>query len=75
MKNKLKIIAIFASFLTLGACMNKSSVYENPQFHRFASCKVTSFGVISTLIAASYYERCKTQLENKGYMEVSKNGN
>lgn len=67
-------VIICLSFLSLTSCMNASTRYKSPtqaQNNNISICQVTSFGVVSTIIAGITYKNCKDKYEKAGWKEVS----
>lgn len=74
MKKTFRLAAIL-SFLSVTACMNKDTYYQNSTNHnQIAECKVISFGILYTIIAANYYNRCNEQVTKRGYVKITEEG-
>lgn len=76
MKKTFRATAILSllSVTSLTACMNKDTYYQNSTNNHITECKVISFGILYTIIAANYYNRCNEQVTKRGYVKITEEG-
>lgn len=62
-------VSLALPLLTAG-CINAESTFTRENDTRATKCYAVAFGVISSIIAETVYQRCKKQMTEAGYQEV-----